>query len=69
MEPTYLKILVFKTFIETIEVVDNQMGYMRYRSIVYSFQDNVIPMMCETLIPFFYSIEEGVRISELSLMQ
>jgi hypothetical protein len=46
MEPTYFKLLVLKTFIETIEIVDSEMGYMRYRTMVYSFQDNVIPMMC-----------------------
>jgi methyl coenzyme M reductase subunit D len=45
------------------------MGYMRYRSMVYSFQDDVIPHICETLMPFFYRIEEGVRISELSYLQ
>jgi len=45
------------------------MGYMRYRTMVYSFQDNVIPMICETLMPYFYSVEEGVRICELSHLQ
>jgi len=46
MEANYFKLLVMKTFVETIEVVDNEMGYMRYRTMVYSFQDNVIPMIC-----------------------
>lgn len=36
---------------------------------VYSFQDKAIPMICETLMPYFYKIEEGVLIKELNLLQ
>lgn len=42
---------------------------MRFRTMVYNFQDNVIPMICENLIPFFEKFEEGVKISELSQLQ
>lgn len=69
MEADYFKLFMYKTFVEAIETVDVEMGYMRYRSMVYSFQDDVIPHICETLMPFFYRIEEGVRISELSYLQ
>lgn len=65
----YFKIYILKCFIEAVEVIDTDMGYMRFRSMVYSFQDNVIPLICETLMPFFENFEEGVRISELELLQ
>ena len=65
----FLKVYILKTFIETVEVVDSEMGYMRFRTMVYSFQDNVIPVICEILMPFFYAFEEGLKINELSFLQ
>ena len=50
MPLNFFKIFVLKTF---IEVVDVDMGYMRFRTMVYAFQDYVIPMICDTLMPFF----------------
>lgn len=59
----YFKLYLLKSFVDAVEIVDYNMGYMRYRLMVYSFQDTVIPMICETLMPCFYNIEEGVQIS------
>ena len=66
MPLNFFKIFVLKTFIEVVEVVDVDMGYMRFRTMVYAFQDNVIPMICDTLMPFFLNFEEGLRINDLT---
>lgn len=55
MPLNFFKILTLKTFVEAVEVVDSEMGYMRFRTMIYAFQDNVIPMICECLMPFFYA--------------
>lgn len=67
MPLNYLKIYILKTFIETVEIVDSEMGYMRFRSMIYSFQDNIIPMICDTLIPFFHNFEDSIRVSDLTV--
>ena len=66
---SYFKMYLFRNFISTVETIDNEMGFMRFRTMVYNFQDNVIPMICDNLIPFFEKFEEGVKISELSQLQ
>ena len=42
------------------------MGYIKYRTMVYAFQDTIIPLMFDTLMPFFYKVEESIKLSELS---
>lgn len=68
LKSNFFKLYLLKSFIDAIEVVDYEMGYVKYRAMVYSFQDNVIPNICDTLMPYFYNIEEGVQISELSFL-
>jgi hypothetical protein len=68
LESNYFKLYLLKSFVDAVEIIDYDMGYMKYRTMVYSFQDQVIPMMCETLMPYFYKIEEGVQINELSFL-
>ena len=46
LESKYIKLYLLKSFVDAVEVVDYEMGYMRYRMMVYSFQDNAIPMIC-----------------------
>ena len=46
MPINFFKIYTLKVFIETVEVVDVDIGYMRFRTMVYAFQDHVIPMIC-----------------------
>lgn len=43
---TYFKVYLLKIFIEAVEAIDTEMGYMRFRTMVYNFQDNVMPMIC-----------------------
>jgi hypothetical protein len=69
MKPSYFKLYILKSFVDAVEVIDYEMGYMKYRTMVYNFQDNIIPMVCEVLMPYFYNIEEGVQINELSFLQ
>lgn len=65
----FFKLYLFKAFVDAVEVVDYDMGYMRYRTMVYAFQDKVIPLICDTLLPYFYNIEECVQITEISILQ
>ncbi len=69
LKSNFFKLYLLKSFIDAVEVVDYEMGYVKYRTMIYSFQDNVIPSICDTLMPYFYNIEEGVQISELSFLQ
>jgi hypothetical protein len=46
LQSKYLKLYLLKSFVDAVEAVDYEMGYMRYRMMVYSFQDNAIPMIC-----------------------
>jgi hypothetical protein len=66
MPLNFFKIYILKIFIETVEIVDVELGYMRFRTMVYAFQDNVIPMICDTLMPFFHNFEDGLRINDLT---
>ena len=59
----YFKLYLLRHLIDAIEVIDTEMGYLRYRTMVYAFQDNVIPLICDMLMPYFYAMEEGVRMS------
>jgi hypothetical protein len=42
---------------------------MNYRSMIYNFQDNIIPIITEELIPYFQGVEESIKINELSSLQ
>jgi hypothetical protein len=53
---SYFKLYLLRSLIEAIEIIDYEMGYMKYRCMIYHFQDNVIPFVCETLMPFFYKV-------------
>ena len=46
LKSNFFKLYLLKAFIDAVEVVDYEMGYIKYRTMVYSFQDNVIPMIC-----------------------
>ena len=35
----YFKLYLLKQFIDAIEVIDTEMGYLNYRTMVYAFQD------------------------------
>lgn len=45
------------------------MPFMNYRSMIYNFQDNIIPIITEELIPYFQGVEESIKINELSSLQ
>jgi hypothetical protein len=53
LKSNFFKLYLLKSFIDAVEVVDYDMGYIKYRTMVYSFQDSVIPTICETLMPYF----------------
>jgi len=62
----YFKLYLFKSFIDAVETIDTEMGYLKYRTMIYSFQDAVIPLICDILMPYFNHMEDGVRVSDLS---
>ena len=39
MAEGYFKLLLLKNFIDAIEIIDTDMGYLKYRTMVYAFQD------------------------------
>lgn len=63
LQSKYFKLYLLKCFVDAVEVVDYDMGYISYRLMVYNFQDNAIPMICDVLMPYFYGIEEGVQMT------
>lgn len=46
LKSNFFKLYLLKAFIDAVEIVDYEMGYIKYRTMVYSFQDSVIPMIC-----------------------
>ena len=42
------------------------MTFLTYRTMVYSFQDNIIPVITEEMIPYFQKVEDNIRVNELS---
>ena len=33
---------------------------------IYNFQDNIIPIITEELVPFFHKVEDNIKVNELS---
>jgi hypothetical protein len=36
---------------------------------VYTFQEFVIPLIMDSLLPYFHSVQEEIEINDLALMQ
>jgi hypothetical protein len=45
------------------------MGFIKFRSLSYNFQEEVIPVMAKCLIPFLYKVEDIMKINEISTLQ
>lgn len=60
---SYFKLYLLRSFIEAIEIIDYDLGYMKYRTMIYHFQENVIPFVCDVLMPFFYKIQENIEVN------
>ena len=46
MKASHFKLYLLKSFVDAVEIIDYEMGYMKYRTMIYNFQDNIIPMIC-----------------------
>jgi hypothetical protein len=56
------------SFIDAVQVIDTEMGFISYRKMLKNFQENIIPMICDTLCPYFQNIEESAQFNELSFL-
>lgn len=63
------RLYLWSLFIETVSVVDNELTFLVYRSMVYNFQQIVIPEIMDTLLPYFNSVREEIEINDLSSLQ
>ena len=52
------RLYLWKLFIQTVSIVDNNITFLNYRTLVYNFQEHIIPLIMDTLLPFFKSVKE-----------
>jgi hypothetical protein len=64
-DPRY-KLYLWKIFIETVSEIDSKLGFMEYRNLVYCFQEEVIPIVFEDLMPYFSSVRSNIEVNILS---
>lgn len=57
------KLFLYKHFIEVVSEVDNNMEYVPYRTLVNSFQENMIPIFLQELYPYFISVTDTIKIN------
>ena len=63
------RLYLWKVFIETISNIDGSFTFLTYRATVYSFQENIIPIIMDALLPYFQSVEDLIKVNELAAMQ
>ena len=49
-------------------MIDNEIEYVRYKVMVNSFQEKIIPIILKDLYPYFISVTDKIKINELSAM-
>jgi hypothetical protein len=55
--------------ITSVSEVDTKMGFLGYRSLTYSFQDEAICQIMQVVMPYFNKLSEGVKFNELASLQ
>lgn len=65
----HYRLFLYYRFIESITSIDESIGYINYRTLLTSFQDNFIPKIFEALVPYFMSISDLMDINELTFLQ
>ena len=60
------KLYLWKIFIETVSEIDTKLGFMEYRNLVYTFQEDVIPVMFDDLMPYFHAVRSNIEVNVLS---
>ena len=57
-----LRLYLWINFIEEVSEIDRALTFLDYRSLVYTFQELIIPVMMDHLLPFFQSVKEQIEI-------
>ena len=63
------RLYLWKIFIQAVSVVDSELTFLVYRSLIYSFQEHIIPLIMDALLPFFKSVREEIEVSDLTIFQ
>ena len=58
-----LKIFLYKNFIEVVSTIDNAMEYVGYRTLVYSFQEEILPDIVRQVYPWFDRLAHDMRVN------
>jgi hypothetical protein len=61
--------LLWTYLISSVSEVDTKMGFLAYRSLTYSFQDEAICQIIQVVMPYFNKLSEGVKFNELAALQ
>jgi hypothetical protein len=65
----HFRLYLFYHFIENVSTPDTKMPFVDYRSLSYNFQDTILPLIFDSLIPYFLNFEQAIEVSELSALQ
>lgn len=57
------RLYLWRVFIESISNIDTCFTFLVYRSTVYSFQENIIPIIMDALLPYFQSVEDNIKVN------
>lgn len=58
-QPRY-KLYIWINFMEEVSTIDRDISFLEYRSMIYSFQELIIPNVMDDLLPFFQSVKEEI---------
>ncbi len=57
------KLFLYKHFIEVVSTIDTQIEYVQYRTLIYSFQEKMIPIFLHQLYPYFISVTDVIKVN------
>jgi hypothetical protein len=63
------RLFLFYTFIEQVSLFDSALGFIPYKSLLQSFQENVIPEMFVMFYPYFMNFSEAMEVAGLTELQ
>jgi hypothetical protein len=62
------RLYLFLAFIEEVTILDVSMPFVKYKNLVQDFQNNVISVMFDVLLPHFMRIAEDIEVLGLNFM-
>lgn len=63
------RLLLWTYMIHSVSEMDAKMGFLAYRNMSYSFQDDGIFHIMKSVLPYFNRLAEGVKFNELTALQ